>query len=76
MAGVFNLELQDDPEIDEELTDEEYYCAESQQQVSKGDNWSCKLVVTFVKDVSQLPDHTFKKLIMSKSWNLTYFLNH
>ena len=60
MAGVFNLELQDDPELDEELTDEEFYSAESQDQVSKGDNWSCKLVLTLIKQsVSQLPVHIF-----------------
>lgn len=51
MAGVFNLELQDDPELDEELTDEEFYSAESQHSVSKGDNWASKLVVTFLNKI-------------------------
>lgn len=32
MTEVFNLELRDDPELDEELTDEEFYSAESQHQ--------------------------------------------
>ena len=46
MTEVFNLELRDDPELDEELTDEEFYSAESQHQVSKGDNFAIKLAVT------------------------------
>ena len=45
MTEVFNLELRDDPELDEELTDEEFYSAESQHQVSKGDKFVVKLAV-------------------------------
>ena len=47
MTEVFNLELRDDPELDEELTDEEFYSAESQHQVRKGDNFLTKLAVSW-----------------------------